>query len=76
MKVKDTDKAIAYQTLTNFGGLIIISIDDEYVISAFDYGDGIINKSRSKLYITTKGDVYFRKYHVRYNLSEIMRVAN
>lgn len=65
---------IGIYTLCNFGGLAILSIEDENAITAFDFGDGYTQTRRHKIYYTYTGRAYIRKRGRRYYFDQITRV--
>lgn len=66
---------IGIYTLCNFGGLAILSIDDEICYSCFDYGDGPKNKRRTQIHYSSSGRAYIRRYNRRYYFDQIMRTG-
>lgn len=66
-------KVIAVLTLSNWGGLEIVELNDEYVSMRFNFGTPS-NVHRRKLYTNTKG-VYFKINNRRYYLDDFMEVA-
>lgn len=66
---------IAVSCLNNFGGIGIIDINDDFVVSAFDFGSGIKHKRKTKLFYNYSKDFYyFVRYGVKYKLDDFMRV--
>ena len=75
--MEKNNKFIAALPVSNFGGLGIISIEhgiDDMVTTAFDFGDGLENKSTAKIRYNASGEDYFIKFGRRYYLKDFMRV--
>jgi len=65
---------IAIKPISNFGGIVILDIDGDYVVSAEDYGNGLLRKATAKVRYNAKGDAYFMRQGRREYISEFMRV--
>lgn len=68
---------IAVCPMSNFGGLGIISIEhgiDDMVTTAFDFGNGMKNKSTAKIRYNASGEDYFIKLGRRYYLKDFTGV--
>ena len=75
--MENNNNFIAVCTMSNFGGLGIISIEhgiNDKVTTAFDFGNGIENISTAKIRTNAKGEDYFIKFGRRYYIREFMRV--
>ena len=66
---------IGLYTLCNWGGLAILSMDDEKAVAAFDHGDGYTQIRRHTIYYTYTGRAYIRKNGRRYYFDQIMRAG-
>ena len=71
-KYKNADPVGLY-TLCNFGGLVILDIEDEKATAAFDFGDGYTQIRRHTIFYTYTGRAYIRKNGRRYYFDQIMR---
>ncbi|WP_406044105.1 hypothetical protein [Succinimonas sp.] len=69
-------KYIGSFTLSNFGGLAIISIDpaSDTCYSCFDFGSGPEHARRTQIHYTGSGRAYIRRYNRRYYFDEIIRL--
>ena len=68
---------IAIKGMNNFGGIGIIRINygiDDTVTTAFDFGDGLKNKSTSKIHYNAKGEIFFVKLGQRHYIRDFMGV--
>lgn len=65
---------IASLCLNNFGGIVILSVNDDYVTSGFDFGDGIKHVYTTPLYVGVDGGYYFKRYGVSYHVDEFIRL--
>lgn len=68
---------IAVCTMSNFGGLGIISIEhgiNDKVTTAFDFGNGMENISTAIIRYNAKGEDYFIKFGRRHYIRDFMRV--
>lgn len=63
-------KPIAVKCTSNFGGIAIKEIDDNYVTFVGELGDVHV----SSIYYNTKGEPYFKYYGRCEYLNEYMRV--
>ena len=75
--MENNNKFLAVCTMSNFGGLGIISIEygiEDTVTTAFDFGDGIRNKSTAKIRYNAQGEDYFIKFGRRHYIRDFMRV--
>lgn len=68
-------KYIGVYTMSNFGGLAIVSYDyaSDTIYSGFDFGDGLKHARRTKVCYTAAGRAYIRRFNHRYYLDEIMK---
>ena len=73
-KYKNADPVGLY-TLCNFGGLVILDIENETATAAFDFGDGYKQIRRHTIYYTYTGRAYIRKSGRRYYFDQIMRAG-
>lgn len=66
---------IGIYTMSNFGGLVILEIDDaaEIAVAAFAWGDGYRNIRRHKIHYSALGRPYIRKKGTRFYFDQIMR---
>ena len=73
---KKMNNFIAVCTMSNWGGLGIISIEhvNDTVTTAFDFGNGMKNISTAKIRTNTKGEDYFIKFGRRHYIRDFMRV--
>ena len=71
-KYKNADPVGVY-TLNNYGGLVILDMDDEQATAAYHYGDGYAQIRRHKIYYTYTGRAYIRKSGRRYYFDQIIR---
>jgi len=74
MKTYENIKPVAVLGLCNFGGIAIYSINEDFVVSGFDFGNGVENVRETKIYTRLDGSSYFRRYGTIYNLSDFIRV--
>ena len=72
-KYKNADPVGVY-VLNNFGGLVILDMDDEKATAAFDFGDGYTQIRRHTIFYTYTGRAYIRKNGRRYYFDQIMRM--
>lgn len=71
----NNNEYIATMTLSNFGEIVILDINDEEVVSGFDYGEGLQAKRKTKLFYNYSKDYcYFVRYGVKYRLDNFMKV--
>ena len=73
-RYKNADPVGLY-TLCNFGGLVVLDIDDEKATAAFDFGDGYQQIRRHTIFYTYTGRAYIRKNGRRYYFDQIMRTG-
>ena len=66
---------VGVYTLSNFGGLVILAIDDtsETAIAAFNWGTGHQKTRRHKIHTSDSGRAYIRKNGTRFYFDQIMR---
>ena len=72
-KYKNADPVGVY-TLCNFGGLVILDIEDEKATAAYHFGEKYENIRRHKIHYTYTGRAYIRKSGRRYYFDQIMRM--
>ena len=75
--MENNNKFLAVCTMSNFGGLGIISIEygiEDTVTTAFDFGSGMKNISTAKIRYNVKGEDYFIKFGRRHYIRDFMRV--
>ena len=72
-KYKNADPVGVY-VLCNYGGLVILDMDDEKATVAFDFGEGYKQIRRHNIYYTYTGRAYIRKCGTRYYFDQIMRL--
>ena len=75
--MENNNNFIAVCTMSNFGGLGIISINygiNDTLTTAFDFGNGMENISTAKIRYNAQGEDYFIKFGRRYYLHDFMRV--
>ena len=72
-KYKNADPVGVY-VLCNYGGLVILDMDDEEATVAFDFGEGYKQIRRHNIYYTYTGRAYIRKGGTRYYFDQIMRL--
>lgn len=75
--MENNNNFIAICTMSNWGGLGIISIEygiEDKVTTAFDFGNGIRNKSTATIRTSAKGEDYFIKFGRKYYLKDFMRI--
>ena len=65
---------VGLYTLCNYGGLVILDMDDEKATVAFDFGEGYKQIRRHNIYYTYTGRAYIRKGGTRYYFDQIMRL--
>ena len=73
-RYKNTDPVGVY-VLCNYGGLVILDIEDEKATAAFDFGDGYKQVRRHTIFYTYTGRAYIRKNGTRYYFDQIMRTG-
>ena len=66
---------VGLYTLCNYGGLAILSIDDEKATAAFDFGNGYTQIRRHTIFYTYTGRAYIRKGGRRYYFDQIIRTG-
>lgn len=66
---------VGVYTICNYGGLAILSMDDEKAVAAFHYGEGYEQIRRHTIYYTYTGRAYIRKNGRRYYFDQIMRTG-
>lgn len=71
-KYKNAEPVGVY-TMNNFGGLVILDIDDEQATAAYHYGEKYESIRRHKIYYTYTGRAYIQKSGRRYYFDQIMR---
>lgn len=69
-----TNEPIAALSLNNFGGIVLLHIDGQNVVSGYDFGQGITDIRINKIEYTYKGLPYFRKNGTRYLLQDFMLI--
>lgn len=75
--MENNNNFIAVCTMSNFGGLGIISIEygiEDKITTAFDFGNGMENISTAKIRYNAQGEDYFIKFGKRYYLRDFMRI--
>ena len=72
-KYKNADPVGVY-VLCNYGGLVILDMNDEKATVAFDFGEGYKQIRRHNIYYTYTGRAYIRKGGTRYYFDQIMRL--
>ena len=73
-KYKNADPVGVY-VLCNYGGLVILDMDDEKATVAFDFGEGYKQIRRHNIYYTYTGRAYIRKGGTCYYFDQIMRTG-
>lgn len=66
-------KPIATRPLSAWGGLVILDVDGDTAVAAFEFGTGFQNIRRHKIQTTPGGRSYIWKGRTRYYLDEIAR---
>ena len=69
--------AIASYPTCNFGGLVVLSINQDFsntVTSGFDFGDGLQGVRTTSIHYTTTGRPYIIRYQKAYYLDEMIRL--
>ena len=66
---------VGFYTLCNYGGLVILSLDDEKAVAAFDFGNGYTQIRRHTIFYTYTGRAYIRKGGRRYYFDQIIRAG-
>ena len=66
---------VGVYTLCNFGGLVILDMDDEKATAAYSFGDGYKQVRRHTIYYTYTGRAYIRKSGRRYYFDQIIRTG-
>ena len=66
-------KPIGVLAVSNFGGLVILDLNDEFAVSAWDFGAGYQQIHRNKICYSKAGRPYINKGHTRYFLDQIAR---
>lgn len=68
---------IGIYTMSNWGGLVILEIDDaaEMAVAAFAWGDGYRKIRRHKIHYSALGRPYIRKNGTRFYFDQIVRCA-
>lgn len=64
---------IGIYPICNYGGLAILSVDDEKAVAAYNFGEGNKQIRTHKIYYTFTGRAYIRKNRQRYYFDQIMR---
>ena len=64
---------IGIYTLCNFGGLVLLSLDEDIAIAAYNFGEGYKQIRRHNIYYTYTGRAYIRKNGRRYYFDQIMK---
>lgn len=73
-KYKNAEPVGVY-TMNNFGGLVILDIDDEQATAAYHYGEKYESIRRHKIYYTYTGRAYIQKSGRRYYFDQIMKTG-
>lgn len=66
---------IASKSTCNWGGIVILSCDSDYVESAELYSKGLLRKAKAQIRYNSKGDAYFMRQGIREYLNEYMKVG-
>lgn len=64
---------VGLYTLCNYGGLAILSIEDEKAVAAFNFGNGYEQIRNHTIFYTYTGRAYIRKNGRRYYFDQIIR---
>ena len=72
--MKKQYKPIASLCLSNWGGIVILTANDDYITSGFDFGDGIKSVYTTRLYTGVDGGYYFRRYGRTYHIDDFVRL--
>jgi hypothetical protein len=64
---------VGVYVLCNYGGLVILDMDDDRATVAYDFGEGYKQIRRHNIYYTYTGRAYIRKGGTRYYFDQIMR---
>lgn len=73
-KYKNAEPVGVY-TMNNFGGLVILDMDDEQATAAYHYGEKYESIRRHKIYYTYTGRAYIQKSGRRYYFDQIMKTG-
>ena len=73
-KYKNADPIGVYVE-NNYGGLAILSIEDEQAVAAYHYGEGYKQIRRHNIFYTYTGRAYIRKNGRRYYFDQIIRTG-
>lgn len=71
-RYKNADPVGVY-VLNNFGGLVILDIENETATAAYHFGEKYEQIRRHTIYYTYTGRAYIRKSGRRYYFDQIMR---
>ena len=69
--------AIASYPTCNFGGLVVLSINQDFnntVTSGFDFGNGLQGVRTTSIHYTITGRPYIIRYQKAYYLDEMIRL--
>jgi hypothetical protein len=66
---------VGVYVLNNFGGLVILDIDDEIATAAYHFGEKYESIRRHKIHYTYTGRAYIRKNGRRYYFDQIIRTG-
>lgn len=74
-KQYENAEPVGVHTLSNWGGLVILDIDeaDEIAVAAFNWGTGHQKIRRHKINYTYTGRPYIRKNGTRFYFDQIMK---
>ena len=67
-------QAIAVLPMNNHGGLEILEINDEQVVTAYNFGKQEV-AIPSKVRYDKNGDPYFMRNRMRFNINDFMKVG-
>jgi hypothetical protein len=68
-------QALAVLPMGNHGGLEILEINDEEVVTAYNYNGKQEVAIPSKVRYDKKGDPYFMRNRMRFNINDFMKVG-
>lgn len=71
---KNTDPIGVYIE-NNYGGLAILSIEDEQAVAGYHFGEGYKQIRRHTIFYTYTGRAYIRKNGRRYYFDQIIRTG-
>ena len=71
--MKLAKKPVGTIHLCNWGGLEVLSINNEEVVACFNFGNGREMFNTHKIIYTSSGRAYFRKQGKRYYLDQITK---